>query len=88
MASYDISVQCTHCGKVHPVLLRIDVDPGPDAKRSIADVFRGRLLPPQVAAIKGHTAFCYKTGRQFPLQKDDDIFLVPPVHFRRYSVVR
>jgi len=88
MATYDISVQCKDCGKVHPVLLRIDLDPGPAEKRSIADVFRGRLLPPQLAAIKGHRAFCYKTGRQFPLQKDDDIFLVPPLKFRRYSAVR
>jgi hypothetical protein len=51
-------------------------------------VFRDRLLPPQLAAIKGHSAFCHKTGRKFPLQKDDDIFLIPPSKFRRYSVVR
>jgi hypothetical protein len=88
MATYDISVHCQDCGKVHPVLLRIDLDGGPDEKRSVADVFRGRLLPPQLTAIKGHSAFCHKTGRKFPLQKDDDIFLIPPVKFRRYSVVR
>jgi hypothetical protein len=88
MATYDISVHCQDCGKVHPVLLRIDLDGGPDEKRSVADVFRGRLLPAQLAAIKGHSAFCHKTGRKFPLQKDDDIFLIPPVKFRRYSVVR
>lgn len=50
MATYDISVHCQDCGKVHPVLLRIDLDGGPDEKRSVADVFRGRLLPPQLAA--------------------------------------
>ena len=88
MATYDISVHCQDCGKVHPVLLRIDLDGGPDEKRSVADVCRGRLLPPQLAAIKGHSAFCHKTGRKFPLQKDNDIFLIPPVKFRRYSVVR
>lgn len=88
MATYDISVHCQDCGKVHPVLPRIDLDGGPDEKRSVADVFRGRLLPPQLAANKGHSAFCHKTGRKFPLQKDDDIFLIPPVKFRRYSVVR
>ena len=88
MATFDISVQCHDCGKVHPVLLRIDLDAGPDEKRSIAEVFRDGLLPPQLAAIKGHTALCYKTGGQFPLQKNEDIFLVPPSKFRRYSVVR
>ena len=88
MAMYDISVQCKDCGNVHPVLLSVDLDSGPDEKRSIAEMFQGRLLPPQIAAIKGHTAFCYKTGRKFPLQKDDDIFLVPPSYFRRYSAER
>ena len=88
MATYDISVHCQDCGKVHLVLLRIDLDGGPDEKRRVAVVFRGRLLPPQLAAIKGHSAFCHKTGRKFSLQKYDDIFLIPPSKFRRYSVVR
>jgi len=88
MATYDISVHCQDCRTVHPVLLRIDLDGGPDEKRRVAVVFRGRLLPPQLAAIKGHSAFCHKTGRKFSLQKDDDIFLIPPSKFRRYSVVR
>lgn len=81
MATYDISVHCQDCGKVHPVLLRIDLDGGPDEKRSVADVFRGRLLPPQLAAIKGHSAFCHKTGRKFTLRKMMIFFLFRPQNF-------
>jgi hypothetical protein len=88
MATYDISVHCKDCGKDHPVLLRIDLDGGPDRKRSIADLFQGRSLPPQLAAIRGHRAFCYKTGRKFQLEKDDDIFLAPPTHVRRSSITK
>jgi len=32
MATYDISVHCQDCGKVHLVLLRIDLDGGPDVQ--------------------------------------------------------
>jgi hypothetical protein len=41
MAIYDISVHCNECGQLHAVLLRIDLDGGPDEKRSIADAFVG-----------------------------------------------
>ena len=88
MATYDISVHCKDCGKDHPVLLRIDLDGGPDRKQSIAESFQGRPLPAQLAAIRGHNAFCHKTGRKFQLERDDDIFLVPPTYFRRYSITR
>jgi hypothetical protein len=60
MATYDISVHCQDCGKVHPVLLRIDLDGGPDEKGSVADVYRGCLLPPQLAAIKGQARSAIK----------------------------
>ncbi len=88
MATYDISVHCKDCGQDHPVLLRIGLDGGPDRKRSLAELFEGRSLPPQVKAIRGHVAFCYKTGRKFQLEKDDDIFLVPPAHLRPHSITR
>ena len=80
MAMYEISVHCKDCGKDHPVLLRINLDSGPDRKQSIAEVFQGRSLPPQLAAIRRHHAFCYKTGRKFQLEKNEDIFLVPSIN--------
>jgi hypothetical protein len=35
-------------------------------------------VPPQVAPIKGHKALCLRTGKTFRLERDDQIFLVPP----------
>ena len=76
MASYEIYFRCTDCKREHPIHLKIDLDHGPDRKQSIAEFFRGRSMPPQVTAIRGHKAFCLKTGRTFQLENDDQILLV------------
>ena len=86
MPAYDIAVRCKDCGLDHPVLLRLHIDDGPDRKQSIADLFHGRSVPPQIKAIRSHQALCPKTGRKFPLENERDIFLVPPDFFRRNSV--
>ena len=81
MATYDISVHCQDCGKVHPVLLRIDLDGGPDEKRSVADVFRGRLLPPQLAAIKVTARSAIKRAGNSHSRKMMIFFLFRPQNF-------
>jgi hypothetical protein len=87
MPTYDLSVHCKDCGRDHPVLLRLHIERGPDRKQSIAELFHGGSVPPQVAAIRGHMAFCHKTGRKFPLENDSDIFLSPPAYFKQDSVI-
>lgn len=87
MPAYDITARCKDCGIDHPVLLRVHIDEGPDHKQSIADSFRGRPVPPQVAAIRSHTALCPKTGRKFSLEDDNKVFLVPPEFFKRDSAI-
>jgi hypothetical protein len=81
MPAYEIYVHCVYCGGEHPLLMRIHLDEGPDRKQSIAESFRGRSMPPQVLAIKGHQALCLKTGKKFQLEKDEQVFLVPPSSF-------
>jgi hypothetical protein len=76
MASYEIYFHCNDCKREHPIHLKIHLDHGPDRKQSIAEFFRGRSMPPQVVAIRGHKAFCLKTGRTFKLENDDQILLV------------
>lgn len=88
MPTYDISVHCKGCGRDHPVLLSIYVKDGPDHKQSIAESFHGRSLPPQVATIRWLNALCYKTGRKFRLENEDETFLVPPSYFKRRSLIR
>jgi hypothetical protein len=77
MPTYDIYVQCTDCGSEHPLLMKIFLVDGPDRSQSIAEWFTGRPVPPQVFALKGHSALCLKTGKKFKLEEDDKILLVP-----------
>ena len=77
MPAYDISVSCKDCGLNHTVLLRLYIDGAPDRKQSIAELFHGRSVPPQVAAIRWHNALCPKTGRKFRLENASEVFLVP-----------
>jgi hypothetical protein len=88
MPTYEISFHCKDCGLDHPVLLSIYVEDGPEHKQSIAELFHGRSVPPQVAAIRGHTAFCHKTGRRFQLENDAQIFLMPPASLKPRSLIR
>ena len=88
MPAYDVSVRCKHCNQDHPVLLRLYVTDGPRNKQSLADSFRGRPLPPQVKAIHWHRALCYKTGKTFPLEDDNEIFLVPQLAVGRESIIQ
>jgi hypothetical protein len=74
---YEIYVLCTECGVEHPMRVRIYLQDGPATKQSIAEIFQGTSVPPQVSAIQGHKTLCLKTGRTFIQQSDDRIFLVP-----------
>jgi len=88
MPAYDISVRCKDCGREHPVLLRVHIEDGPDRKQSIAELFHGRSVPPQVAAVRWHNAVCPKTGSKVSLKNNDEVFLVPPNVFRRESITQ
>ena len=78
MPSYEIFVRCKECNGEHPILMMIHLDQGPGSKQSVAEFFRGRLMPPQVTSIQGHKALCLRTGKTFKLDADDQILLVPP----------
>ena len=78
MPAYEIYVGCNECNREHPILMKIHLDEGPDRKQSIAEYYRGGSMPPQVMCIQGHKALCLRTGKTFKLEKDEQIFLVPP----------
>ena len=76
MPAYDIYVQCD-CRGEHPLLMKIFLADGPDRSQSIAEWFKGRSVPPQISALKRHSALCLKTGKKFTLEEDDKVLLVP-----------
>jgi hypothetical protein len=77
MPAYDIYVQCADCGGEHSLLMKIFLADGPERPQSLAEWFSGRSVPPQVSALKRHSALCLKTGKKSPLGSDDKVFLVP-----------
>jgi len=78
MPLYDIVGQCVHCGVEHPLLMKIHLVQGPSSRQTVAEAFRGQTLPPQVLAVKRHSALCLKTGKKYPLTEEDRIILTPP----------
>lgn len=78
MPAYEIYVGCNECQREHTIHMRIHLNEGPDKKQSIAEFFRGKVMPPQVASLLGHKALCLKTGRTFKAETNEQIFLVPP----------
>ena len=77
MPHYEIYVHCDECGGDHPMRIRIYLKDGPVEKKSIAEMFQGAPVPPQVSAIQRHKTLCLKTGKIFIQEKDEHIFLVP-----------
>ena len=69
MPNYDIHIQCNDCGGEHPLLMKIFLDDGPSGRQSIAEFFQGRPIPPQVSALRCHSALCLKTGKKFNLER-------------------
>jgi len=50
-----------------------------------SESLRGRIVPPQVAAIRSQIALCPKIGKKFSLEDHSAVLLVPPEFFRRES---
>jgi hypothetical protein len=78
MPLYEVHFRCDDCKREHTIHTRIHLSSGPERKQSYAEFFGVRPIPPQASSIKGHKAFCLLTGRPVQLNKDDQIYLVPP----------
>jgi hypothetical protein len=75
MPLYNVSFRCDDCGVEHPLLVTVYLVESVDGKTSVADLFRGRALPPQVSALRNRKALCLKTGKKLSLDKDDKLLL-------------
>ena len=76
MAEYGIFVVCNACGDFHPMGICVSLEDGPAAKQSIADMYTGKDLPPNIAALKDKRVYCQKTGRQYAQRDNKKVFLV------------
>jgi hypothetical protein len=77
MPAYEIYFHCNECEREHPLHLRIHLNEGPQRKTTLAAFLLRHSMRPQVARLRGRKVFCLKTGKEFKLENDNQIFLVP-----------
>jgi hypothetical protein len=75
MPLYDVSFRCDDCGVEHPLLTTVYLAESVEGKQSIADLFRGRELPPQISVLRFRKGLCLKTGNKLSLDNDDKLLL-------------
>lgn len=77
MAMYYVCAVCNACGDLHKTGITVNLAEGPVNKQSVADAFRGKDPPANVAALKDMRVHCPKLGRHYAQRDDKKIFLVP-----------
>lgn len=87
MGKYNIFVLCNACRGLHPMEIFVMVENGPANKQSIADHYRGKELPSELAKIKDMRVYCPKLGRHYSQKNDKEIFLIPADSYQVMPVV-
>jgi hypothetical protein len=77
MGEYGIFALCNACGDLHPMGISVTLDDGPTTKKSVADLYECKELPPTLAGLKDKRVYCPKTGRQYAQRDTKKIFFVP-----------
>jgi len=76
-SQYSIVVSCNKCNGMHELGISVTMENGPTDMQSIADLYDGKSLPKNLAALSQNSVTCPKTGRQSTQRNNHQIFLVP-----------
>lgn len=76
-AQYGVFASCNKCGGVHELGISVLLTDGPVDRQSIAELYRGKTLPKNLADLANNSVTCPKTGRQSTQKNNDQIFLLP-----------
>jgi len=77
MAKYEVQYCCDECGDTHAFPITVSLDDGPADTATIDETYRGKRLPPEVAAMMANRIECTNTGRWTQQDDDTQVFLVP-----------
>jgi hypothetical protein len=75
MPEYDVYVFCDECGQAHFASVRMKRDDLPFDKLSIADLYAGQDVPPNLN-MQNNRYQCPNTGKMFTQRDNNQIFLV------------
>jgi hypothetical protein len=76
VAAYDVYALCIACGDLHSMEISVTVAGPQITKQSIAEKFRGKELPANIAGLKDVRIYCPKFGRHYGQRDAKQIFLV------------
>jgi hypothetical protein len=77
MAQYRILVFCTDCDRTHPVRATLLLDDGPTEKATVADAYKDKTLPFELAKLLKKDILCPELAKSVTLEDADKVYLVP-----------
>jgi hypothetical protein len=76
VAAYDVYALCIACGDLHSMDLSFTLEGPKIMRQSIAERFRGKKLPANLAGLKDTRTYCPRFGRHYAPKDVKRIFLV------------
>jgi hypothetical protein len=77
MAQYQIFAQCVECDGIHKMPIIVMLEDGPGQLQTIADVYKGKVLPEALRHLNCTPVRCWETSRSFIQENNEKIILVP-----------
>jgi hypothetical protein len=77
MARYSIIVFCSYCGRTHPARLTITLKDGPTKKATVADAYKHKTLPLNLAKLLKNAILCPESANSVMLDDTNKVYLVP-----------
>jgi hypothetical protein len=77
MANYAVQVCCPECSGQHDTGIKLSLQDGPADEQSIENFYKGKELPPDIAALNNNTYTCPRTARTFVQNENNQVFLFP-----------
>jgi Rrf2 family protein len=77
MARYSILAFCSYCDRTHPARLSITLQDGPTRKTTVAEAFKHKTLPSNLARLLNNAILCPETANSVMLNDRNKVYLVP-----------
>ena len=78
MPSYIVTAYCENCSVNHPTAVELDWPEQIPPNKSIAEVFDGTFLPPEIAMMSRNYFLCPRTGKMYRQSDSTKTFLAKP----------
>ena len=77
MTRNSILAFCSYCGRNHPARLTITFNDGPTKKATVADAYKDKALPLNLAKLLKNAILCPESADSVMLNDPSKVYLVP-----------